>query len=127
MLKSGIKLHPVADQDTFVKGSVVVPVSRPLLTQFFKVMLNNIANHSIPDECICAFSFLVEAGGSRLKIEFHDRKRPDSVPGGGTGIPLLYECAGKGSFEFEHTMHVDQFSATVCFRDALNISPDIAR
>jgi hypothetical protein len=116
-----------ADQTDFFKGAVIVPVSRHIISEFFRILLDNMAKYGEPDDCACKFECDNTDTAVELLITLTDRQRSGVPEGEGIGLHLLEEHARQGKFRFTHCDTSDQFITKVVFPNALKVSPQMTR
>lgn len=119
-------LHLEYDQTTFHERAVIAPVSKALLLDFFRILLENMSKYGQAGshKGICQLE-----GDPRellLSIRLVDSIRADSESGQGTGIPLLREIARTGRFEFVIENNTD-FVVNVRFHNVMQLSPFLDR
>lgn len=112
-----------AEEGIFSDGTVVVPVAKAVLCEFFTILLENMAKYAKPSSCTCSCSLEFDENKQVLKLEFRDSKKDGPLPGDGQGIPLMEEYARKGRFSFKHQASSETFHAQVEFSEILEISP----
>lgn len=116
-----------ADPNDFLKSAVIVPVSRHVVNEFCRILLDNMAKYGDPHHCSCDFECRDTEGGVTLYISLTDRTRAGVAKGEGAGIPLLEEYSRRGGFNFSYLNQRDEFVVTTSFPNALKISPQMTR
>jgi hypothetical protein len=116
-----------ADQNTFIAGAIIVPVSRYTTNEFFRILLENMAKYGQPGSCTAALETEHYNDSIQLQMTFTDRRKPEIAEGGGAGIPLLKEYARRGSFGFKSWTQGMKFVTTVVVPNALHIAPQMTR
>lgn len=109
----------------FTEGAVLVPVQRSLVVDFFRILLENMSKYGQPEHRSSKWTLSDEGNGIVLRIEFYDQKRTGTVPGEGTGLPLLRGLARAGGFTLEPREDNDTYVSTVTFFDVLPVYPEV--